>query len=210
MKAFVDARLSQVDVDLRNLVASHPLSVELRHDGRQSRRTNFESRCCRTFLGTISYLEDIKTGCQFVLLTARSLSRSDRLYQQSVETSRTAPVSVEFHLSADFLTRCQRHRNSSGKWQLERTDWNATKRRIIFTWLYSLIWAIWFNLRITKKELDVLATRVPILPLFRDVIDLSIPFSQDGWVTLQKQPSRWNSLSALLSPFEMEASHFLL
>nr|CAH0111746.1 unnamed protein product [Daphnia galeata] len=55
-----------------------------------------------------------------------------------------------------------------------------------------------------RQEVDVIADRVPFLPHFRDVVDLSIPLGQDEWVTLQKQPSRLNSLTALLSPFEIE------
>ncbi|XP_045025453.1 glutamate receptor ionotropic, delta-2-like [Daphnia magna] len=55
-----------------------------------------------------------------------------------------------------------------------------------------------------RNEIDVIAARVPSLPHLRDVIDISIPLGQDEWVTLQKQPSRVNSLTALLSPFEIE------
>ncbi|KAI9564274.1 hypothetical protein GHT06_008012 [Daphnia sinensis] len=55
-----------------------------------------------------------------------------------------------------------------------------------------------------RNEIDVIAARVPSLPQLRDVIDISIPLGQDEWVTLQKQPSRVNSLTALLSPFEIE------
>ncbi|XP_046447021.1 glutamate receptor ionotropic, delta-1-like [Daphnia pulex] len=55
-----------------------------------------------------------------------------------------------------------------------------------------------------RKEIDVIAERVLFLPHFRDAVDLSIPLGQDEWVTLQKQPSRLNSLTALLSPFEIE------